>query len=175
MQKTGECIDCGKFRPLNYKGRCSDCQFKLNHDGKSRSEVYSERNKDKPVKIYVPKKKSVKSSKTSAKVRSEKLEKIRERIRKDEETYEAVFYLNPNSCEECGTPLPDVFRDAEGFVLMRNQYSHIHTKSSHPELRNDPRNFNRLCGSCHNKWEFGDRESMRIYPKNKEYMEKSIK
>jgi 5-methylcytosine-specific restriction endonuclease McrA len=85
----------------------------------------------------------------------------------DEQTYQLVFERTEHRCEECGARLPDRFRDDDGKVICRFQYSHILTKSSHPELRHNPKNFNRLCMSCHGKWEFGDRDKMRIYESNK--------
>lgn len=44
--------------------------------------------------------------------------------------------------------------------------SHILTRGAHPEMAHDPRNVNILCFEMHNKWENGNRESMRIYRGN---------
>lgn len=44
--------------------------------------------------------------------------------------------------------------------------SHILTRGAHPEMAHDPRNVNILCFEAHNRWENGDRESMRIYQAN---------
>lgn len=171
QQKIQICEQCSLPKPVNARGICGDCTFRNNHNGKSQQEVYSERSKGK-IKEYVKKlpnttKKSRKTMNNSL-LKNERLEKRREQIRKDEETYEQVFNNNPNECEECGTQLPDQFRDDEGNVLARFQYSHIMTKKACPEFRNEPRNFNRFCFECHQTWEFGDRVEMKIYPKNQE-------
>ena len=65
-------------------------------------------------------------------------------------------------CEECQRPL--------------NNYSpvyisHIKTRGSHPEMAFDPRNVNILCYKHHNMWENGDKEKMRIYPRNMKVIE----
>lgn len=44
--------------------------------------------------------------------------------------------------------------------------SHILTRGAHPAMAHDPRNVNILSFEAHNKWENGDRQSMRIYAKN---------
>jgi RNA polymerase-binding transcription factor DksA len=179
------CEQCFLFKPVNSRGICGDCTFRNNHNGKSQQEVYSERARELAMthvkKSFNPKehvKKLPNTTKKSRKamnnsfLKDERLEKRREQIRKDEETYEQVFNSNPHQCEECGAELPDQFRDDEGNVLARFQYSHIVTKKACPEFRNDPRNFNRLCFTCHQTWEFGDRVEMKIYPKNQETVDR---
>lgn len=95
------------------------------------------------------------------------------RIKEDEEFYETVFNSKPHECEECrlngiNTPLPNEFRDYEGKVNARWQYSHVVPKSITPKhLRHDPLNMNRLCLQHHEQWENGDSKSMKIYAKNK--------
>lgn len=44
--------------------------------------------------------------------------------------------------------------------------SHILTRGAHPEMAHDPRNINILTFECHNQWETGKRDVMRIYPGN---------
>ena len=44
--------------------------------------------------------------------------------------------------------------------------SHILTRGAHPEMAHDPRNVNILCFEAHNRWENGNRKSMRIYESN---------
>ena len=85
---------------------------------------------------------------------------------KDRDTYLLVFSNNPPYCEECGVRLPNQFEDESGNIIMISQYSHIISKGSDPKFRHDYRNFNRLCFDCHQKWEFGDRQSMNIYENN---------
>lgn len=57
-------------------------------------------------------------------------------------------------CKECGVYLP-FFNPA--FI------SHIISKGSHAGLKFHPRNHFILCFNCHQKYEFGDRKSMKIY------------
>lgn len=77
--------------------------------------------------------------------------------------YKWCWQHYPHRCEETMKPL--------------NQYSatyisHILTRGAHPEMAHDPRNVNILCFQMHNKWENGDRESMRIYRKNQLVIDK---
>lgn len=182
IQKFGDCKgQCGRTNtPINSKGFCSDCQYIQIH-GRSKQEVYLERSKkrqkDKLIKYTSIQRKPLKKPKTRPKtkvnnqLKDERLEKRREQINKDEETYEHVFNSKPHKCEECGEQLNDEFRDEEGQVVARWQYSHIITKKSEPRLRNNPKNFNRLCFLDHQKWEFGNRTEMKIYDKNQQIIE----
>ena len=177
IQKLGDCKgECERTNvPINSKGLCSECQYLKTH-GKTRQETYSERRSEKekikPKQIHsltrnalrTPKKR--KKTASSILMKNERLEKRREQIRKDEETYEQVFNSRPHECEECGRGLPDVFRDENGMVVARWQYSHILGKGAFPEFRNDPRNINLLCLDDHQMWEWGKREEMKIYDKN---------
>lgn len=75
----------------------------------------------------------------------------------NERYFRWMWENKPHYCEECMKPL--------------NNYSavycsHILTRGSRPEAAHDPRNMNLLCFKHHNQWEVGDRESMRIYPRN---------
>jgi hypothetical protein len=177
IQKFGDCKgECERTNvPINSKGLCSECQYLKTH-GKTRQETYSERRSEKekikPKQIHsltrnalrTPKKR--KKTASSILMKNERLEKRREQIRKDEETYEQVFNSRPHECEECGRGLPDIFRDENGMVVARWQYSHIWGKGAFPEYRNNPKNLNRLCLEDHQIWEFGKREEMKIYDKN---------
>lgn len=60
-------------------------------------------------------------------------------------------------CEECMRPIR---------VYSAVNCSHILSRGAYPEMAIDARNINILCFDCHNRWENGKRESMRIYPKN---------
>jgi hypothetical protein len=78
-------------------------------------------------------------------------------------------------CEECGTNIIN----PTGMNV-----SHILHSSTHKELYLVPENSNILCkvgdnpknwgASCHNKWETGDKKSMKIYPKNMDVIEKLL-
>ena len=173
IQKFGVCILCNDKRPLNSRGECPDCIYKKNHGGMGRFQISltKVRYQKIPEQYVIPKRKKVKKN---GLMKNERLEKRRGIIDKDEETYEAVFNLFPNECEECGASLPDEFRDENGMVSYRIQYSHILGKGAFPEFRHEPRNFNRLCGVHHHKWEFGERSEMCIFLKNQETIKSLI-
>lgn len=170
-RKFGDCIKCPRKNvQVNSKGICSECVYEINH-GKTRFEVALEKEKSRPKKIYELKKTPLKPSKKRLKqipIKKRITERGIKQIELDELTYEEVFNLKPCQCEECGTQLPDRFRDDEGRVIYKTQYSHILGKQAYPEFRNDKRNFNRLCGADHDQWEFGEKEKMKIFEKNQE-------
>lgn len=60
-------------------------------------------------------------------------------------------------CQEC-------HRHLENYSAT--YISHILSRGAHPEMAYDLRNFNILCPACHQKWENGDRQKMRIWNKN---------
>lgn len=91
-------------------------------------------------------------------------------IKLDEKTYKEVFDKSNHACEECGAWLGDQF-ESNGKILNRWRYSHILPKGLYGKCRNDVRNFNNLCFVCHQIWEFGDRETMKIYKPNLEIIE----
>ena len=96
-----------------------------------------------------------------------------QKIKEDEDFYEKCFNeCKEHKCEECGTPLPDTFRDEENKVAARFRYSHIVPKSIAPELRHSTININHLCLKDHTRWENGDKENMNIYSINKERLPK---
>ncbi len=100
--------------------------------------------------------------------------KGKQQIKKDEKTYEAVWDSKPHNCEECGKFLGDDFRNYEGRINNKSYYSHILTKARHPNFRNNIKNFNLLCPTCHQKWEFGNRVDMEITPDNKIIIQKLL-
>ena len=75
----------------------------------------------------------------------------------NEKFYRWCWAHKPHQCEETMRPL---------FQYSAVCVSHILTRGAHPEMAHDPRNVNILCFEMHNKWENGDRRSMRIYEKN---------
>jgi hypothetical protein len=149
------CKGCKESFWITNKTRhlCSSCVFKLNHGGKSREEVYKERRS-------TSNKKKVKKNKRKVPT------KILQIIERDERFYEYIFNNSEHKCEECGCNLPDTFRSYEGKVVARFQYSHILTKGAYQKFRWHKLNWNRLCLDDHEKWERGDRKSMKIYKKN---------
>lgn len=68
-----------------------------------------------------------------------------------------VWEHKPHRCEECMRPL---------YNYSAVYCSHILTRGAYPEMAHDARNINILCFEHHNKWENGDKKSMRIYNEN---------
>lgn len=174
-QKVDVCKQCGFPRPVNSKLICPDCVFKNNHQGLNQQAVYYERHKlkeEQQPKVYINNlpnaTKKAKKTMINGLLKDTRLEKRRNKIDADEIFYEKFFSMTEPQCEECGTELPDVFRDDNGMVVYRSQYSHILGKGAYPEFRHDLRNMNRLCLKCHHIWDFGDRTEMSIYYKNQE-------
>ncbi len=77
----------------------------------------------------------------------------------NEKFYRWCWANMPHICEETMRPLRH---------FSATYVSHILTRGAHPEMAHDPRNVNILCFEMHNKWENGNRESMRIYRSNME-------
>jgi len=75
----------------------------------------------------------------------------------DIEWYKNMWSTRQNhQCEECGIRLPHFH---PMFV------SHIITKGSYPTLRQHPENWMLYCMDCHQLWEFGNRKTMKTYPR----------
>lgn len=90
------------------------------------------------------------------------------KIKEDEEFYEKIFHLKPCVCENCGAKLPNQFRDENGKIIARYQYSHILSKGSWPQYRHEEWNMMKNCLKCHQEWEFGNKQAMPIYKKCKQ-------
>ena len=82
--------------------------------------------------------------------------KAKDKIDLDTKFYEELWSERPHYCEECDKDL--------GKNWERYMFSHILSKGSQPKLRHNKDNINILCLECHQKWEFGDKKSMKIYP-----------
>jgi len=158
------CVKCGSSYVTNKKYcLCDNCNFiRLHGKNKFEYELDKQRNKS----IVKKKKSSVISN-----LKQERIDKRKEELRLDEEVYYEVFCSQPNKCAECETELPDIFRDSNGFVIDRYQYSHILSKGAYPEFRRNKKNFNRLCQRDHTRWESGDRENMKIFKMNQEIIQ----
>lgn len=98
----------------------------------------------------------------------------RERKLKEVDYYKMMWRCNAIKgkcyCEEC---------DQELLHYNAKAVSHILTRQAHPKLALHPLNSNILCyfpfpNACHEKWETGDRKSMKIYQKNQERIEKLL-
>lgn len=166
------CKNCSRDREIVNKhfGLCLECNNERLHGSKygkqykfKRKPIDFSKTSKKPI-IRLNKKKK-EAAKKSEFVKIHKREPI-DNIKLDEEFYEKCFNLSDHKCEECGTQLPDIFRDENGKVAARWRYSHIIPKSIASKLRHVVKNINHLCLRCHSKWENGDRESMKIYEEN---------
>lgn len=154
--KIDVCSRCSHSLPIVNKKYylCETCNHLRLH-GKTYQEKIYEREKTKCITI-------VKKHKVSNRNRI----KRQQVLDLDRTTYEQVFCTLPNCCEECQVLLNTNFDDHSGRIVAIWQYSHILSKGAYPEFRHNPKNFNRLCLEHHNQWEFGDRQSMKIYRKN---------
>jgi len=169
----GICKECNQEKWIsNARCLCDKCVYKINHNGLTPLEVIKEKQKNKTINSPYLKqfKKPVKSTQATK-------EKRRELLNKDRETYLKVFNSKPNYCEECFLKgivqyLPSDFENDEGNINFISQYSHILSKSAFPEYRHNPENFNRLCLSHHQHWEFFDKTKMKIYEPNQLIIEK---
>lgn len=83
---------------------------------------------------------------------------VKEKIDLDTAFYKEIWSERMHYCEECDKDL--------GSKWERYMFSHILSKGSQPKLRHNKDNVNILCLECHQRWEFGDKKAMRIYPGN---------
>ena len=93
----------------------------------------------------------------------------KEKIDLDTAFYKELWSERFHHCEECGKDL--------GSKWERYMFSHILSKGSQPKLRHNKDNVNILCLECHQRWEFGNKKSMKIYPANEiiiELLKRSI-
>lgn len=144
------CKECGSPYIVNKKYQlCDECNFKRLHDGRSKREVYSQRQKRVLVKPIKP------------------VSKKRTLVCKvDDKIYEEIWREKEHICENCGKEL--------GEEKKSLYFSHILSKGAYPEFRHRKENFNLLCFECHRKWEDGTEESrskMKVYLYNKKVEE----
>lgn len=147
-QEFDKCVKCNYNSPIvNRKFKlCYNCNFKRLHEGLSPYQYNYIKQKGK---------------------RLETIKKVKNEILRMEAVYEQVFNNSKvHWCEECHRKLNSIFRDKQGKVIYKVQYSHILPKSCYPQFKYDVKNFNRLCALHHNQWEHGDRHSMRIWKLN---------
>lgn len=81
---------------------------------------------------------------------------------RNQKFFHFVWLHKYHYCEECGRPLPE---------YSATFCSHILSRGAHSEMATDPRNINILCFNCHQQWETGEREKMRIFEKNQKTIE----
>lgn len=75
----------------------------------------------------------------------------------NERFYRWCWDHKPHICEETMRPIR---------YYSAIHVSHILTRGAHPEMAHDPRNVNILTLEMHNRWENGNRATMRIYAGN---------
>ena len=75
----------------------------------------------------------------------------------NERFYRWCWDHKPHVCEETMRPIR---------YYSAMHVSHILTRGAHPEMAHDPRNVNILTFEMHNRWENGNRATMRIYAGN---------
>lgn len=126
--RLGICKGCNKERVIQNKTRwlCADCVYKLNHKGKSKTEVLVEKEKKKTTKskTYVYKRK-----------------KTGER-----DLFLQIWNERDHVCENCGMKL--------GNTPKNFMFSHIKPKSIEPKMRLDKNNIRLLCWDCHYSLDF---------------------
>lgn len=136
-----EKVECKICKTLQYgvnaKGVCPDCTYKRNHNGKSSSEVYSERQKSKPIKVSNIKNKFKKPS-------------------GEKELFEEIWNERAHYCENKNC------RKFLGQEPSIQFFSHRKSKGARPDLRLKKDNIDLLCSSCHHEWEFGDRKKINV-------------
>ena len=75
----------------------------------------------------------------------------------NERFYRYCWDIYTQVCSECMKPL----RQYSAVYI-----SHILSRGAFTDCAHDVRNINILCFDCHQRWENGDRKSMRIYSRN---------
>lgn len=154
--KDSSCVKCGsKWVENKTHSLCHDCNYFRLHKETER-EAKIRKDIQNVVKVYKIKPQRIKSSLKT-------VDKRKETLLKDRETYYKVFVDKPCECEECGRELPSEFEDEIGNINSIWQYSHILSKGAFPEYRHSVWNFQKLCMDCHQVYEFGDRLKMKTY------------
>lgn len=78
--------------------------------------------------------------------------------------YHYCFWHGPLVCENCGKPFFSN-KNIQG-CYWSGHVSHIISKGAASEMAHDPRNHNKLCHKCHEKWESAKNKEMMIYRDN---------
>ena len=162
-----ECKECSGEKPIVNKhfGLCQECNNVRLHGSKYGKEYNITTDKRKPLRSGLNKLDHSIKGESKTKYKKTK-SNTNNNIMLDENFYQKCFDSSDHRCEECGTKLPNEFRNDQGKVLARWRYSHIVAKSIAPELRHDVSNINHLCLKHHGQWDHGDKKSMKIYAKN---------
>ena len=161
-----ECKECGnKYVTNKWFKLCSGCNNKRLHGSEYGKVIDYKEKKIKSIKTPINKRVVDKGEKVLVS-RGNKESKSFQKILIDEIFYEKCFNTSNHKCEECNDKLPSEFRGSDNKVLYRARYSHIIPKSIAPELRHNLDNINHLCITCHQEWDFGIKNKMKIYVKN---------
>lgn len=163
------CKVCGSKWVVNKTHKLCDKCNQLRLHGKSRTERAINKAKSNTEPYKHTKTQSEASKRAKKGIKRGISDKAKKTIEQDELIYEEVFNTTENKCENCDCKLPDEFRDEDGRVIARFQYSHIVGKARASHLRHVRLNFNRLCLECHTIWDFGtqaEREQMKIWKNN---------
>ena len=118
---------------------CDDCNYKRLHKGKSKQEIYSERQSTKPKKIFVAKVSKKPIKQVSSK---QKEENSRMSIVKKEIELKAIQDGN-YFCWGCGISHPGL--DKSHIISVKYKKTAL-----------DKENINLFCRKCHEKWESRD-------------------
>lgn len=106
----------------------------------------------------------IKPKRTRIKLKYTPVKPKNSKAKENSDYYRAMWERHSiKQCEECGIYLQNY---SASFI------SHIIPKGANTFLRSEPENHNLLCLTCHNQWEFGDRKTMKIFPKNLETIER---
>jgi len=149
--KVGQCVDCtnGIDKQL-IKERC---QFHYNMHRRKSWKTQSK--KQTPIK-QTPLKRNQKPIKRVSK-------KGQKMIQQDEKFYQLCWDTMQHACEECDMQL----KEQNGrFTWLKCWFSHIIVKKGNLDIRHILENINILCLTCHQQWETGQRESMKINKPN---------
>lgn len=77
-----------------------------------------------------------------------------------------IWDAREHVCKECEEPLPNTWH--------KENFSHNLPKGTYKNMRYCAANIDLVCFDCHQKWEFGDRKSMKIYNEKHRQMLKEI-
>lgn len=134
IKNFGKC-SCGFSTVLNSRGECPNCVFKKNHDGKTKFQVYWEKEGEK--------KRLGKQIKRTP---------IKKKFRKPTGERELFIEIWNERPHYCSNPKCRKWLGEEPLV---NFFSHRKAKSTHPELRLEKTNIDLLCRECHHQEDFG--------------------
>lgn len=151
MQK-GICKQCNQEKYIvNSKQLCDDCNYFRLH-GQTRFETSIEKQKNKVNKIYVIKRKPLKT-----RLKTKKEKKIKKPTGERQIHFE-IWNEREHICNNCKCDL-DRFVDTDTGKPFPMLFSHIRSKGARPDLRLNKDNFDLLCPDCHFAYEHVGKEA----------------